>query len=251
MLTTLDQLATSALRLADLENAAVRFPTGVAGSEVYSYCSRAIQRVYGEIIAVEDRPHFVTEANLQVSAVPPFGQPYLWSLPVDFLQIMSLAWACNSLGPWQRIEPYEEPERAALLTPGSFGGIHPLKYGFAGAPSGFTQGTIPTAMSIEVLPPPSMGSWLKLRYVPTPNPLVNPTDTIFPGVLGHEDAVATYAAILMRRKDDLETTALEADFQTHLDRIRTVARRRDRSQPPKVQLVRNWGHLFGHRRFGR
>ena len=238
---TLDSMATNALRLADLENATNRFPTGV-GSEVYGLVNKAIKRVYGEMILVEDKPHFVTEpAPYQAMSFPPPGQPFLWALPVDYMQLVGLYHSSSLTGPWSQVEAATEAEYVGLLNASVYGGgagCWPRKYLFMGGPNGFTQGTLAEAYSVAILPSPSVGSYLKIRYVPSPIDLVNPTDTA-PSILGFEDAAETWAAILMRRKDDLDTGALERDFAAHLERIRVIAKRRDRSAPPTIQLTRN------------
>jgi|SRR6185312_242802 len=240
---TLLQLATDALRLADLENATSRFPTGV-GSEVYEYVNKGLARVYAEIIKVQDRPFYLTETPVQIMQSPPLGGACVVPLPLDYMQLVGVNWASGVNGPFLPVEPYQdEGERARLLT-NSFGGIGlggcRFRYGFAAAPAALTQGTIATTYSLEILPTPPVGSWLRVRYVPTCPRLVNDLDT-FDGILGFEDAAATWAAILMRRKDDLETAALQSDWGQHLERIQSIARRRDRSRPPKTQIIRGWG----------
>ena len=88
-----------------------------------------------------------------------------------------------------------------------------------------------------MLPSPTNNSILKVRYIPTPPRLVNDTDTL-DGILGFEDYVTTWAAILMRRKDDLDTAELMGDLVMHKQLIHTIAKRRDGSRPPKVSIVR-------------
>lgn len=242
-LQNLENMATAALRLADIENAANRFPT----PEVYTYVNQGIVRVYAEIIVCQDRPYFLTEANVQIVTAPLLGQATVIPLPLDMLQFTSVSWASAQNGPWRQLEPYEETERAALLNAGYSVAPWHFKYGFAASPAAATVGTIPMSMSIDVVPQPPLSSWLKVRYIPTPTPLVNPTDTCN-FLLGFDDAAVTWAAVLMRRKDDLDTSALERDFAAHVERIHSIARRRDRSRPPRVQIVRNWGMRGAGRR---
>lgn len=245
----LQDLITDALRLVDVENAITRFPV-VAGGEACEYVNKGLAKVYREIIICSDRPFYVTETNVQVQSPPLSGGGTIVPLPFDFMQILGLSWASNQSGPWQTMRAYEgESERAALLGSGYLGsGWRQFCYGFAGSPAGVTVGTIPTAQSLDIVPGPPLSSYVKVRYVPTCPRLYNLSDT-FDGVLGFEDAACTWAAILMRRKDDLETAALEADFARHVELIHSVARRRDRSGPPRTQIVRNWGG--GGRRQGR
>jgi hypothetical protein len=233
LLQTLQAMTTAALRLCDVENAVNRFTP----AELTVYVNQGCVRVLAEILQVQDRPYFITETNIQITQAPLPGQAAQVPLPIDMLQFLSVAWASAQNGPWRALDPYEEAERAELLNMWTGGRPWLMKYGFAAAPTAATQGTIPLSMSIDVVPSPSNGSWLKIRYVPTPPLLVNPTDT-FPALLGFDDAAATWAAILMRRKDDLETTALDGDFAAHVARIRAIGRRRDRSRPPKIQIVR-------------
>lgn len=235
-LRTLAAMRTSARRLADLENALNRFPD----SEVSAYVNQGIQHVYAEMVTVQDRPWFSNEETIVVSQTPPLGGVSAYPLNFDFMQIMSVYLSnSGSNGPWMPLSPYEEADRPTLLNSGFYGGLGPMHYGITGGPTAVTHGTIPVAYSIEILPQPSLSSVIKIRYVPVCPQLVNDTDT-FDGLLGFEEAVCTWAAILMRRKDDLETSDLERDMSRHIDRIRIIARRRDRSRPPRVSIVR--GH---------
>jgi hypothetical protein len=250
-LVTLDQLAQKALRLTDLENATTRFPTGTAGSEAYVYVNEAYKHVYAAILQVEDRPFFATETKIQLSTPAPLGDPMLVSLPLDYLQLLGIGWSSGQMGPWDPIDPYQdEGERLMLLSPGFSGGDgRRFRYGFSASPTAVTQSTVRVIYSLELVPPPPLASWLRLRYVPVCPDLINPTDTI-DSMLGQDELVATWAAILMRRKDDLETGSLEADYARHMSRLTAIARRRDRSRPPKTAVVRGWGR-HGYGRMGR
>ena len=192
------------------------------------------------MITVSDKPFFTAEAT--IACTPPnFGMPAIYPLPANFLRILSVGWSNvssgASAGPWIPLEPYEEADRVQLTNAGFYGGLGPLKYGITGGPGAFTQGTPAVAYSLEVLPSPTNNSILKVRYIPTPPRLVNDTDTL-DGILGFEDYVTTWAAILMRRKDDLDTAELMGDLAMHKQLIHTIAKRRDGSRPPKVSVVR-------------
>lgn len=238
-------LRSDLLRLVDLENTANRFTP----AELNEYINKGIAKVYAEIIVAQDRPFFqkdwsfiVTGSNtLPANAIPPS-----YPLPSDFLQIMSVLWATTASGPWAQLDPYEESERYQYINSGYLGAMWPSCYGIVGGTGAFTQGTIPTAYAIEILPPPPNGSVVALRYLPTCPRLQQDTDTL-DGILGFEDAAVTWAGVLMRRKDDLPTDELERDFARHVNLIRVVAKRRDRSQPPRVQIVRNRFGGFGRR----
>ena len=247
-LQTLAQMRLAAQRLADLENASARFPT----SEWNTYVNAGLAWVYKEMLVIMDRPFFVSETNIQVVLSPPLGQVSTFPLPLDYMQLLGVSWASSQNGPWRNLEAYEEKERAPLLSAGSYGGCNVgYMYGFAATPGALTTGTIPTSNSLEIVPQPSLGSWVKVRYVPTCPVLVNDVDT-FDAILGFSDAAVTWAAILARRKDDLDTTELKSDMVAHIERIRAIARRRDRSAPPRTQIVRGWGSglRLGRRRRG-
>jgi hypothetical protein len=239
-------MATDALRLADLENATQRFPL----TEVYEYCNKGIAHVYAEMLVVGGPVPFFSDEAIITCTTPPAGFVATYPFPADFLQILSVSW-CNagnspSGGPWIPLTPMTEAERTRLLNARFYGGIGPRHYGITGGPTAFTQGTIPVAYSIEILPNPTSNSLLRVRYVPTCPRLINPTDT-FDGLLGFEDAATTWAAVLMRRKDDLDTADLERDMQKHFQRIHVIAKRRDRSSPPRVSIIRGRGVQRGGR----
>lgn len=235
-LITLTDLVTGTRRLADLENATQRFPD----TEVYRYVNQALVHVYRQVINVADRPFYQKDYSFLITGsntTPTATTQATYPLPPDFLQILSVMWASNSSGPWDALEPYEESERHMLINSGFYGAMWPSAYGIVGGTGAVTQGTIATAYSIEILPQPPNGSVVQLRYIPSPPSLQQPNDT-FDGILGFEDAVETWAAILMRRKDDLDTVDLERDFERHMSAIRLQAKRRDRSRPPRTSIVR-------------
>lgn len=247
----LSDLRTDTLKLADLENAAGGNRFGV--SEVNEYVNKGIAHVYREMITVMDRPFFqkdwafrTTGSNTNTTT----GTQLVYPLPPDFLQMLSVLWATSSSGPWEALDPYEESERHMLINSGYLGAQWPVAYGIVGGVGAVTQGTVPVGYSIEILPQPPLNSVVQIRYVPTCPRLVNDTDTL-DGILGFEDAACTWAAILMRRKDDLDTADLERDFGRHVMAIRSVAKRRDRSRPPRVSIVRNRMPMFGRRGWGR
>lgn len=234
----LSDLRTGALRYADLENATGRFPA----TEVNNYINRAIAHVYRNILVAQGQHHFIKDQFYTAMAQNvPLMVPPVYALPADFLQIISVQWAQQNAGPWGYLEKCEEVDRAALISAGYYGGMWPSSYMITGASQqgqGFTQGTIPTAYGLEILPAAPLGSIVWLRYVPQPAQLQNDTDT-FDGIVGYEEGVMLWAAILMRRKDDLPTEDLERDLGLVLAEMRQIAKSRDRSGPPKVSMVRN------------
>lgn len=246
-LRTFAAMQLDALRLVDVENAANRFPP----AEVQDYVNRGINKVYAEMLAAWDQPFYIVETTLPIQP-PPWGQPTTVPLPMDYLQMVGLSWAASTMGPWHPIERYrDEQERTRLLSGSICASAGRFRWGFAAAPSAFTQGVSPntTTYSVEILPNPSIGSSIRIRYVPSFRPLVNPSDTM-DGIAGFWDAATTWAAILMRRKDDLDTAALQGDWAAHIARMTMVARRRDRSAPPQTSIVANWGSGHGRRRGG-
>lgn len=247
-LRTLADMETDTRRLADLESAGttLRFTQ----PEVWEYINKGIAYVYGEMVVVMDRPFFQKDYSFRVqgsNTIPGTTQQTVYPLPVDFLQILSVFWATTPGGPWAALDPYEEAERVNLINSGYYGAMWPQAYGIVGGVGALTQGTVATAYSIEILPQPPFGSVVQLRYVPTCPRLLQANDTL-DGVLGFEDAACTWAAVLMRRKDDLPTEELERDMARHIVRIRSIAKRRDRSRPPRVQIVRNRYGAHGPRR---
>ena len=240
----LQDLVTGALRYADLENAVGGASSRFSTPELYNYVNRAIAHVYRNILVAQSNPHFIKDQfyNSKSQNVPNLVPP-TYPLPQDFLQIMSVCWANQSAGPWGYLERCEEVDRAALLSAGYYGGMWPSSYMISGNTSAtgvgsYTQGTIPVAYGLEILPAAPMGSVIWLRYIPTPPQLLSPSAT-FDGIVGYEEAVMLWAAILMRRKDDLPTEELERDLGLVLAEMRQIAKTRDRSGPPKVTNVRN------------
>lgn len=231
---TLADMATDARRLADLENATARFPD----AEVYEYVNKGLTHVYRALVTVSDRPYYQKDHKFQT-----VGGQSVYPLKVDFLRIMSVQWATSTSGPWSPLDPYEEAERSMYINSGFFGAQWPIVYGITGGDGAYTQGSIPTAYAIEILPQPPANSTVWIRYIPTPQRLTQPTDT-FDGILGFEDAACTWAAVLMRRKDDLTTDDLERDMARHMADVRSIGHRRD-GRPPKVSLTRNRFHLRG------
>jgi hypothetical protein len=229
-------MATDALRLGDLENAGNRFPL----TEVYSYVNRGIRYVYAEMVTAADQPYFKTEVFITCTPPNPINSVATYPLPNDFFRLLYVGWAptvTQPAGPWIPLDPAQESDFIRLTNAGYYGGFTPLRYIMAANPPAFTQGTIPVTNSIAILPTPTNASVLRIGYVPDCPELVNTTDT-FAGFLGFEDAATTWAAILMRRKDDLDTTELERDMALHMNRIRSVAKRRDGSRPPRTSIVR-------------
>src|ERR1700676_421033 len=235
---TAAQMILDAQRLADLENASGRF----SSAEWLDYINRGIAYVYRKMITVSDHPFFQkTMPNITMQA-----GVTVYPLAADFLSILSVLWSTSQGGPFDQLDPFSESERVDLVNSGYYGGMYPRAYRIYGdgGTGAFTQGTIPTAYSIEILPSPVAGGVVQVRYVPTP-PLLQQTADVFDGILGFEDAACTWAAILARRKDDLPTDDLERDFMRNMAEVTMIARRRDRSRPPKVSIVRGRGYNRG------
>lgn len=240
----LSDLRTGALRYADLENAVGGASSRFSTSELNNYVNRAIAHVYRNILVSQSNPHFIKDQfYLAKSQNVPNLVPPTYPLPQDFLQIISICWAQQQAGPWGYLERCEEVDRPALISAGYYGGMWPSSYMFTGATSAagvgsFTQGTVQVAYGLEILPASPMGSVIWLRYVPTPAQLLSDSST-FDGIVGYEEAVMLWAAILMRRKDDLPTEELERDLGLVLSEMRQITKSRDRSGPPKITQVRN------------
>lgn len=94
------------------------------------------------------------------------------------------------------------------------------------------------AGSIKFIPAPQGGYAITLWYVPTPTPLVAPSDT-FDGIAGWEEYVVLDVAIKALTKDgDLETAgALLGQKAAMRARIEAAAGARDVGAPERVQDV--------------
>ena len=133
---TLADLRADTRKLADLENAILRFPD----PECNEYVNKGIAYVYRQIINVQDRPTYQKDASFQCFGANSVTQPVPKSYPLadDFLQIMSVMWANNGSGPWIPLDPYEECERAALISAGYYGAMWPRFYGIVGGTGAYT-----------------------------------------------------------------------------------------------------------------
>lgn len=115
------------------------------------------------------------------------------------------------------------------------------------SPSIWTEGS-PIAFNIVgnnlVLYPTPQGAFIvTLWYAPTPTLLAQDTDTI-DGIAGYEEGVILDGAVRCRQKEGIDGSDLTRARDAEMLRIRSMAKSRITSQPPRINRTRY------HREFG-
>lgn len=225
----LQEIRADAYKLADEESNTSRFPT----SEVDRYVNEGIAYVWDLLIQVLGRSYCEKATPQDI----PSTTSKSYSLSTDFYKIVSvrLIDGSNSFN----FEPFEDTEEAYLedtvLSP-------------SGNPAFYqVRGTTPAVL--YVLPAPTAGKVIRVRYVPYATELASPTAT-FDGINGYEKLVAIYAAIQMATKnvDGDCLASLDRLWALEEKRVRRSAKNRDLTHPPRIQDVRG---LRVQRRFAR
>jgi hypothetical protein len=246
-LVTLAQLRTAAYRLCDVENAANRFPT----SEVNTYINNGIAEFADVVIKNRGSSQFFENQTTIIMD----GYHSVYPLPQDFFSLLhvqvNLSRSGGTTGDTNiQIREFTWAERAELSssTPGWAG--QPFAFMIHGGQAALaltTQGTIQTQYAIEFLPQPAAGLQIQVFYIPSMALLVNDYDT-FDGINGWDEYPAIYAAIKMRRKDDLDTSDLKSDLADIKSRIEGMAAKRQRVGSARIQDIRKAWPQYAWRR---
>ena len=260
-LRSLSDLILDARKLSDTQNALPRFPD----SEVTIYINKGVSEFYDYVIRNRgtryyEKPYqLITTGGIDINSPPGQGFPgainngfsntfgTVYPLPQDFYQLtyvsVDLSRSAGAQGDVNvALQEYSMMEREALSS---------CWAGYQGQPFGFmlhggttqqamtTQATVSTQYAIEFLPRPSSGLIIQIFYIPCAQFLIQPYDTIDSlGGLG-EEYVSIWAAIRMRRKDDLDTAELQADLESIKERAAAIIPHRQRVGPSRITNVRD------------
>jgi hypothetical protein len=236
-------LILDARKMADVQNALTRFPD----TEVGEYINQGVAEFVD--LVIRNRGSRYYESNYVIVTD---GQSVVYPLPFDFYQMttvqVNLSHSAGTQGDVNiQLEEYTMRERAMLSSQTA---------GWCGQPFGFmlhggstaqamtTQGTAPvTNYGIEFLPRAATNLYVTCLYIPSTPRLVNSYDT-FDGINGWEMYPAIWAAIRIRRKDDLDTAELKTDLAEMKERIEALVPHRTRVGPSRITDVRSdWSRV--------
>lgn len=221
---------------ADRENAKDRFTP----AEVNEYANQSIAALRDMLIQARGQD-FYSKTSPAIVIVQ---GTTIYALPSDAVSILSLR-IDNGGGSQYMLEPFSDLEEARmrLISSSTSGAL--VRY------------RLLAGESVELLPQPTPGSSVYVRYIPNAPRLIADSD-LLEGFNGWEDFVILDAARKIATKDQnwQLVASLKADIADITNRIKSLATRRDRGRPEQVQDVRaerqfnrfqrrRWGGGFG------
>ena len=219
---TLAQLRTEVLQTADMENVG-SFIDISTGGEVDRYINASIQDLYDTIIEVMGQEYFLKSDTF--TTIAGTSEYSVVVADDDFYQLYGVDWESGD-NKWP-LTPYEWQDRhqdnIAWSTFRDQWGGYPCHYRLFGDQNAATGVYTPR---IRLTPEPTSVQTVRLWYVPHP-PLLDADADVFDGFNGWEEYVVVDAAIKLLQKEESDTQALELRKSRLLDRIRSMASKRD------------------------
>jgi hypothetical protein len=247
---TLLEIKTSARVMADMENNPF-----ISDTALTDYVNKGVRQLWS-FITRADQEYAITTTYLNINqTTSPNGSESEFPLPddmqtfkgIDFLLSGGSGFTSPSNPPsssspniiWVPLEKFNLQERHLHQSvPRSSTGWAYVEYGYGACNRNYTL----VGDKILLAPYPNAGDWFRIRYVPLAPKLINDTD-VLNSVAGSGDYVAAFAAIMMKAKEQTDTTMLASlinEFQTNFtDIIKT----RDADSNNRISSVR--GREYG------
>lgn len=230
---SLGEIRLRAQQASDLENSGF-----VSMPEWNFYINQSAKEYYDLLItAYEDyfiAPvlRFATNGSSQFYDLPN-GQNYSGVKP--FYKLYGVDCGLdNSNNAWVSLKKFNFIERNRYVFPqinSTFLGVFNLQYRLLGD-------------QIEFIPTPSANQYIGLWYFPRLPALLKDTDSL-DGFSGWTEYVIVDAAIKAVRKQEGDTTLLNAQKMMLKQRIEQTAQNRDAGQPDNISDTRSWGNRYG------
>lgn len=230
---SLGEMRLRAQQAADLENSGF-----VSMPEWNFYINQSAKEYYDLLItAYEDyfiAPvlRFATNGSSQFYDLPN-GQNYSGVKP--FYKLYGVDCGLdNSNNAWVSLKKFDFIQRNRYVFPqinSTFLGVFNLQYRLLGD-------------QIEFIPTPAANQYIGLWYFPRLPALLKDTDSL-DGFSGWTEYVIVDAAIKAVRKQEGDTTLLNAQKMMLKQRIEQTAQNRDAGQPDNISDTRSWGNRYG------
>ena len=230
---SLGEIRLRAQQAADLENSLF-----ISKPEWNFYINQSAKEFYDLLItAYEDyfiAPvlRFSTNGSSQFYDLPN-GQNYSGVKP--FYKLYGVDCGLdNSNNAWVSLKKFDFIQRNRYVFPqinSTFLGVFNLQYRLLGD-------------QIEFIPTPSANQYIGLWYFPRLPALLKDTDSL-DGFSGWTEYVIVDAAIKATRKQEGDTTLLNAQKMMLKQRIEQTAQNRDAGQPDNISDTRSWGNRYG------
>ena len=213
--TTLAALRSYARQLSDMEDDA-KF---VTDEELNRYVNDGAAGYYDILIDADDAKLLAKNGGVLTKT-----GDFAWDMPNDFYRLVSLNWKSGQ-GYWE-ILPADTQDAAILSA--RWKNKRDAKYLLR------VKSMVTGQMECMIYPKLEAPDRLAMSYIPLLHTLVDDTDTI--ASFGSWDSyIATYAALMMRRKQDLDISVLVYDLKEMEDNIRNAFEDIDIARPKTIR----------------
>lgn len=209
---TIDQMVAATRQIANVEGQTglLRHPD----ANVFDYVNRGIAALDRVLRTLDSGQRYLTSTTITTAA-----STETYSLPADFMHLISLGGSVNGVQRW--FKSYDMSERPHLIDTNAGWTGEPLYYRLR-------------ASNISLLPIPAAVYSLTLWYQANPSTLT--TGQSFDTIARLDDFIVYYAARFIAKKDknfDLHVT-LTDDMNALRGEIETIARGRDQNSPARI-----------------
>lgn len=221
---TLASLKTQARQRADMENSSF-----VSDSELLALINNSYAELYDILVQAYGSNYFALETTLTMDQ-----NTQKYALPSDFYKLLGVDLLIDgtyglATARYVTLDPFEfqERNRFSNIVVSTVAGTYPnYRYRLMGQYLRFIA--------------PQTGDTIVVHYVPRVTLLVNDSDTV-DGVNGFEEYIIIDAAIKMAIKEESDVSALMAQKQGIMNRIKMMSAQRDVGRAPKVSDVTRTG----------